>query len=133
MWQENPDRSWWEEILLTCPKEWAAIRYVLDEYGIELDAFLGGLAGGKDWHEVVDIRDCHLEIGELEEAKLEDSIIDRLRNGWDTLAAWFERETESEGLCRRINGINHLVDEYGRETFEIEVELAPNGFSSDWR
>jgi hypothetical protein len=106
MWQEDPDRSWWEEILRTCPKEWATIQHVLDEYGIELDAFLGGLAGWKDWHEVVDIRDYHLPMGEFEEADLDNRIITELRDGWDALVASFAWETQSEGLCRRITGVD---------------------------
>ena len=95
----------WEQIVHICPKEGATISELLDKYDIRLNDFFRGIIDEMDWHDVVDLRDCHIDVTEMEEAKLEDAIINKLQANWHALTASFETATEKEGLCNRITGI----------------------------
>lgn len=120
-----PCRMTWEELSEDCPEETAAIKSLLDEYDIELNRFLRALIDDEDWHDVVDIRDLHLRIGEVEEARLEDSVIQQLEDAWRQLTTSFRNKTESEGLCYYISEIVFENEfDYNDQAF-FEVELAP--------
>src|SRR5262249_53414466 len=114
----------WEQIAHICPKESAAISELLDMYDIRLNDFFRGVIEDMDWHDVVNLRDCHIDVTEMEEAKLEDAIINQLRAHWDALTASFEVATEKEGLCNRITGIIFEENEYeNNEKALFDIEL----------
>src|SRR5262249_23543006 len=113
----------WEQVVRVCPKETAAISELLHKYDIGLNDFFRGIIGYKDWHDVVDLRDCHMDITEMEEAKLEDSIINDLQAHWDALTASFEAATEKEGLCNRIAGIIFENEYEYNEKALFDIEL----------
>jgi hypothetical protein len=115
----------WEQVVRACPKETAAVAALLHKYDIGLNDFFRGIIGDKDWHDVVDLRDCHMDITEMDEAKLEDSIINDLQAHWDALTASFEAATEKEGLCYRVSEIVFENENEHNETPLLAVELAP--------
>jgi IrrE N-terminal-like domain len=73
------------------------------------------LAGQRDWHEVVDLRDCHLVIGEQQEARLEDAIIERLQAGWKSRVSASELTTSVTGSGLRFTDedIRFKESDYG--------------------
>ena len=93
----------WDRIAEVCPNEVAAINEILDEYDIRFSAFAQGVAGEADWHDVVDIRDFHLEISELDEAKLEDKLIADLDAAWTSLVEAFRKATYVDGVALEIS------------------------------
>jgi hypothetical protein len=97
------------------------------EWDIDLKDFLHGVAGEMDWHEVVDIRGYHEPITEIEEAKLEQSLIEQLEELWERLTFAFEQATEADGLCKRIIEVGFIESRYGSFADKpyFEIELAP--------
>jgi hypothetical protein len=113
----------WEQVVRVCPKETTAVTALLHKYDIGLNDFFRGIIGHKDWHDVVDLRDCHMDITEMAEAKLEDSIINNLQAHWDALTASFQTATEKEGLCNRITGIIFENEYEYNEKALFDIEL----------
>jgi hypothetical protein len=103
----------WRGICTICPKETERIHSILSEYDIEVVALIQAVAGQREWHDVVDLHDCHLEIGEHEEASQEDAIIERLQEAWESLASAFELATAVEGSGLRLSESDYRFDEGG--------------------
>lgn len=115
----------WEELAAICPKETAAIDEFLDEWDIELNQYLHGIAGNVDWCEVVNIRGYNLPLDEFDEARREEQIIEQGQMLWDMLRAAYEEATTDGPLCRRIARIG-FEDEYDvYETPYFVTELMP--------
>lgn len=118
----------WDDLAKTCPREVAAIMQLIQgEWDISISEFLQGVSGDMEWEEVVDIRDYDEPISEIEEAKLEQSLIEELQELWERLAFAFEQATEADGLCKRITDIGFKEHGFNRRFYKpyFEIELAP--------
>jgi hypothetical protein len=102
------------------------MQLIRGEWDINIKNFLRGVAGEMDWHDVVDIRGYDEPISEIEEAKLEESLIEQLNELWERLAFAFEQATEANGLCKRITevGFTEGPTRFFDEPY-FEIELAP--------
>ena len=92
----------WKKLEEICPKETNAIDAFLDKCDIELYTYFHGEARDMDWYEVINIRDCHLKIGEFAEAEEEKKLADQAQELWEMLKAAYEQATKDGPLCRRI-------------------------------
>ncbi len=116
----------WEKIASICPKETAAIIHLLHkEWDINFPHFLRGICGHMDWHDVIDIRGYGEPVSEIEEAKLEESLIKQLQELWESLMASFEQATESEGLCYSIVAFHFEDEDSFKSPAVFEIERAP--------
>ena len=92
----------WEELAAICPEECGKITDFRKEWDIELCRYFHGAARDMDWYEVINIRECHLPIGEFAEAQDENKLADQAQELWEMLEAAYEQATRDGPLCRRI-------------------------------